>query len=252
MRPLVGLRVGESSPGLHKTVDTPCSQWLCTPCSSQWLCTPCSMSIAHPNGCVRCYVRMASRKCDWENVGLCFVCGVVFCVHPAVHCVQCTRVWELRTGTGGGFVCSVQCLVWCAVCTIVGELRAGGGESGHCHRRHLAPIPSTLGWSSSLSTFKENITNMREMFTNDPRLNTFSSATVAEMENTQTQRLRAVKIKYVQGRHCKGSKVPAKKLKLYIVWSWKHWEAFAAWSKDNRTILQGHQLNSIWSRCFAP
>ena len=72
------------------------------------------------------------------------------------------------------------------------------------------------------------------MFTNDPRLNTFSSATVAEMENTQTQRLRAVKFKYVQRRHCKGAKVPAKNLYRLIVNALR-----------DRTILQGHQLNSI-------
>ena len=103
----------------------------------------------------------ASRKCDWENVGLCLVRGAVFCVHPTVQCVQCTCVCEscAQAQVVGlcavfgvvcivqclaiGVLCSVQCLVQCALCSIVGELRAGGGESGHCHRRHLAPIPST-------------------------------------------------------------------------------------------------------------
>ena len=136
MRPLVGLRVGESSPGLHKTVDTPCSQWLCTPCLSQRLCTSCSMSFAHPNGCARCanvqVVSVIGRM--WVCV-LCAPCCPLCPVCPVHLCVRVAhrhRWW----------VC-VQCLVWCALCTIVGELRAGGGESGHCHRRHLAPIPST-------------------------------------------------------------------------------------------------------------
>ena len=86
----------------------------------------------------------ASRKCDWENVGLCLVCGVVFCVHPAVHCVQCVQC--VRVAHRHRWWVCVLCAVFgvhCALCSIVGELRAGGGESGHCHRRHLAPIPST-------------------------------------------------------------------------------------------------------------
>ena len=183
----------------------------------------------------------ASRKCDWENVGLCLVCGVVFCVHPAVHCVQCVQVHLcVRVAHRHRWWVCVQCLVFGVVCIVHHSWRVAHRWWG---KWALPPPPPcsysfnpTLRWS--LSTFKENITNMREMFTNDPRLNTFSSATVAEMENTQTQRLRAVKFKYVQGRHCKGAKVPAKNLYRLIVKA----------LRDNRTILQGHQLNSIWSK----
>ena len=91
------------------------------------------------------------------------------------------------------------CAVFGVVCIVLHSWRVARRWWG---KWALPPPPPcsysfnpTLGSSSSLSTFKENITNIREMFTNDPHLNTFSSATVAEMENTQTQRLCAVKFK---------------------------------------------------------
>ena len=111
MRPLVGLRVGESSPGLHKTVDTPCSQWLCTPCSSQWLCTPCSMSIVIPMVVLDVMCECVSRKCDWENVGLCFVCtplSTVSSVSSAPVCESCAQAQVVGLCAVFGVVCIVH------------------------------------------------------------------------------------------------------------------------------------------------